>query len=90
MRWVGPRPERPEFVSRFLEEIPGYGLRRQVRPGLTGMAQVYGRYHTEAAGKLKCDLAYLRRASPLLDLRLFVRSWLNTAKARWDATEDRS
>lgn len=90
MSWVGPRPERPEFVSRFLEEIPGYGLRHQVRPGLTGMAQVYGRYHTDAAGKLKYDLAYLRRASPLLDIRLFVRSWLNTARARWDATEDRS
>ncbi|MBE9565840.1 MAG: sugar transferase [Proteobacteria bacterium] len=90
MSWVGPRPERPEFVSRFLEEIPGYGMRYQIRPGLTGMAQVRGRYHTKAAGKLKYDLAYLRQASPLLDFRLFVKSLLNTATARWDATETRT
>jgi lipopolysaccharide/colanic/teichoic acid biosynthesis glycosyltransferase len=88
MSWVGPRPERPEFVSQFLQEIPGYGLRHGVRPGLTGMAQVYGGYHTEAAGKLEYDLAYLRCASPLLDFRLFVKSWLNTATARWGPTED--
>jgi lipopolysaccharide/colanic/teichoic acid biosynthesis glycosyltransferase len=88
MSWVGPRPERPEFVNRFLQEIPGYGLRHGVRPGLTGMAQVYGRYHTEAAGKLRYDLAYLRCASPLLDFRLFVKSWLKTATARWGTTEE--
>ncbi len=90
MSWVGPRPERPEFVTRFVEEIPYYALRHQIRPGLTGMAQVYGRYRTEAAGKLKYDLAYLQTASPLLDLRLFGRSWVNTAKARWDAAGDSS
>ncbi len=86
MSWVGPRPERPEFVQRFLREIPGYHLRHQVRPGLTGVAQVYGRYHTEAAEKLKYDFYYLRHRSLWLDFRLFVMSWLITSRARWDST----
>jgi lipopolysaccharide/colanic/teichoic acid biosynthesis glycosyltransferase len=86
MSWVGPRPERPEFVRRFLREIPGYHLRHQVRPGLTGAAQVYGRYHTEAAQKLRYDLYYLRHRGLWLDLRLFLMSWRITFRARWDST----
>jgi lipopolysaccharide/colanic/teichoic acid biosynthesis glycosyltransferase len=89
MSWVGPRAERPEFVGRFLREIPGYGLRHQVRPGLTGAAQVYGRYYTDAATKLKYDLHYLHNRSLRLDFRLFVTSWLITAKGRWDAAAKR-
>ncbi len=89
MSWVGPRPERPEFVRQFLAEIPGYGRRHDIRPGLTGMAQVYGRYYTDAADKLKYDLYYLENRSLLLDFRLFVKSWLITAKARWDSAAER-
>lgn len=89
MSWVGPRPERPEFVREYLRLIPGYGQRHQVRPGLTGMAQVHGRYHTDPAEKLVYDLYYLRHRSLSLDLRLFVRSWLITLKARWNAPDAR-
>ncbi len=88
MSWVGPRPERPEFVRRFLAEIPGYGRRHDICPGLTGTAQVYGRYYTDAADKLKYDLYYLGNRSLLLDFRLFVKSWLITAKARWDSAAE--
>ncbi len=88
MSWVGPRPERPEFVREFIRTVPGYGSRHMVRPGLTGVAQVYGRYFTEPNEKLKYDLYYVRHGNLLLDLRLFVKSWLVTAKGRWDATEE--
>jgi len=86
MSWVGPRPERPEFVREFLRGIPDYGLRYQVRPGLTGLAQVYARYYTDAADKLKYDLCYIRNRSLWLDFKLFVRSWLITSKGRWDSS----
>ncbi len=85
MSWVGPRPERPEFVKVFLRDIPGYDQRYLVRPGLTGVAQVYGRYYTEAADKLTYDLYYVRNRSLRLDFRLFVMSWLITFKGRWDS-----
>ena len=88
MGWVGPRPERPEFVERLAEEIPGYQQRHQVRPGLTGMAQVYGRYHTPASEKLKLDLEYISRRGLLLDARLSATSWLITLTGRWDSTEE--
>jgi lipopolysaccharide/colanic/teichoic acid biosynthesis glycosyltransferase len=89
MSWVGPRPERPEFVQQFMVSLPDYPKRHQVRPGLTGMAQVYGRYYSEAAEKLEYDLEYLRRRSLWLDLKLFTVSWVVTFKGRWDAEEKR-
>jgi exopolysaccharide biosynthesis polyprenyl glycosylphosphotransferase len=70
MSFVGPRPERPEFVARYEEEIQGYAGRFKVRPGLTGYAQVNGEYHTSAATKLKYDLAYIYNRSLWLDLRI--------------------
>ncbi len=88
MSWVGPRPERPEFVRELIRKIPGYHRRHSVRPGLTGVAQVYGRYHTDPAEKLKYDLYYIAHRSLLTDFRLFVRSWLITFKAKWDATNE--
>lgn len=89
MSWVGPRPERPEFVRQFLERIPGYHLRHRVRPGLTGVAQVYGRYYTDPADKLKHDLYYLDNRNLWLDFRLFVMSWLITFKGKWDSAAAR-
>ncbi|MFP3942170.1 MAG: sugar transferase, partial [Thermoanaerobaculia bacterium] len=59
MSLVGPRPERPGFVARYLEEIPGYAERFAVAPGLTGLAQVNGEYHSSAQNKLRYDLAYI-------------------------------
>lgn len=85
MSFVGPRPERPELVESFLGRLPDFRLREAVRPGLTGLAQVYGRYYTEPERKLPYDLAYIERRSPWLDLHLFLRSWRITSKASWDS-----
>jgi exopolysaccharide biosynthesis polyprenyl glycosylphosphotransferase len=70
MSFVGPRPERPEFVQQFEREIHGYAERFKVRPGLTGYAQVNGEYHTSPATKLKYDLAYIYNRSLWLDLKI--------------------
>ncbi|HWZ86633.1 MAG TPA: sugar transferase [Thermoanaerobaculia bacterium] len=74
MSLVGPRPERPEFSSRFAETVPGYGLRHAARPGLTGLAQISGEYTTEPDIKLRYDLAYLNNWSFFLDLAILLRT----------------
>jgi exopolysaccharide biosynthesis polyprenyl glycosylphosphotransferase len=74
MSLVGPRPERPGFVERFLVEVPGYHERFAVRPGLTGLAQVNGEYHSTAANKLRYDLAYIANWSFWLDLSILLRT----------------
>ncbi len=74
MSLVGPRPERPAFVAEYLETVPGYRRRFQVRPGLTGLAQVSGGYDASAAEKLRFDLFYCNRQSMLLDLRILIRT----------------
>lgn len=71
MAFVGPRPERPEFVAQLSAVIPYYGLRHLTRPGLTGWAQInygYGSSVEEAKEKLRYDLYYLRNVSVMLDL----------------------
>jgi exopolysaccharide biosynthesis polyprenyl glycosylphosphotransferase len=70
MSFVGPRPERPEFVRTLERDINGYAERFKIRPGLTGYAQVNGEYHTSAATKLKYDLAYIYNRSLWLDFRI--------------------
>lgn len=84
MSLVGPRAERPELHERFVTSIPEFALRLQVRPGLTGMAQVYGHYDSLPEEKLKFDLEYIRTASLFTDLRLIVSSVFNSLLARWD------
>jgi len=74
MSLVGPRPERPGFVLRYLEEVPGYAERFSVAPGLTGLAQVNGEYHSSARNKLRYDLAYIANYSLWLDLSILVRT----------------
>ena len=74
MSLVGPRPERPELVEHFERTIPGYGRRHELPPGLTGLAQIHGRYHTDAEYKLGYDLQYLVNWSPVLDLQIIVRT----------------
>ena len=74
MSIVGPRPERPELHEQFKREIPGYSARTFVRPGLTGLAQVYGSYATEPAVKLQYDLVYIFRYSLGLDLFIILRT----------------
>ena len=74
MSLVGPRPDRPEFVARFSEEIHGYNERHKVKPGITGLAQVRGHYHTDPAIKLKYDLAYIYNYSFLLDILILLET----------------
>ena len=70
MSIVGPRPERPEIAAQYEKEMPAFSLRLQVKAGLTGTAQVYGRYNTEPRDKLKMDLMYINRMSLAEDLNL--------------------
>lgn len=74
MSLVGPRPERPEFTNLLEKEIPGYQRRHSIQPGITGYAQVLGRYDTDAAHKLGYDLQYLVNWSIALDAQLIIRS----------------
>ncbi|MGH3441645.1 MAG: sugar transferase [Nitriliruptorales bacterium] len=81
MSLVGPRPERPELTAQFEELIPGYATRYEIPPGITGLAQVHGRYHTDPEYKLGYDLQYLVNWSPLLDLEILVRTvWVVLAR----------
>jgi exopolysaccharide biosynthesis polyprenyl glycosylphosphotransferase len=74
MSFVGPRPERPEFVRDFLKEVAGYGERHKVKPGITGLAQVRAYYHTRAENKLKYDLAYIYNYSFSMDLLILLET----------------
>ncbi len=77
MAFVGPRPERPEFVESLTKEIPYYGVRHIVRPGLTGWAQIkykYGSTVQDALEKLQYDLFYIKNASIGLDLLIMFQT----------------
>lgn len=72
MSLVGPRPERIEHVEKYTKEIPEFSYRLKVKGGLTGYAQIYGKYNTSAYDKLKLDLMYVQNYSILLDLKLIL------------------
>jgi exopolysaccharide biosynthesis polyprenyl glycosylphosphotransferase len=74
MSLVGPRPERPGFVQQYLREIPGYAERFSIAPGLTGLAQINGEYHSSPRNKLRYDLAYAANWSLWLDLSILLRT----------------
>ncbi|GAA1389615.1 sugar transferase [Luteococcus peritonei] len=74
MSLVGPRPERPFFVQQFTEINPHYPLRHNVRAGVTGYAQVYGKYASDFESKLNFDLLYIKRYSPMLDLKILLQT----------------
>lgn len=74
MNLVGPRPERPEFVSQFRQSVDGYDQRHQVLPGITGLAQLELGYAASAAEKLVLDLAYINDQTLLNDLRILVKT----------------
>jgi exopolysaccharide biosynthesis polyprenyl glycosylphosphotransferase len=81
MSLVGPRPERPELTAEFERQIPGYARRHELPPGLTGLAQIHGRYHTDPEYKLGYDLQYLVNWSPVLDLEILARTvWVVLAR----------
>lgn len=74
MSIVGPRPERPFFVEQYIEEMPEYAYRHNVKPGITGLAQVYGKYNTTPFDKLIYDLMYIQRCSILTDLTIIIQT----------------
>lgn len=95
MSFVGPRPLRPGEVEARgdgrlvpLADIPGYSERHQVRPGLTGLTQVYAPRDISRTSKFRLDRLYMRRAGFWLDLRLILVSFWITARGAWE-TRDR-
>ena len=96
MSLVGPRPEREFFCEQISKQHPEFRLRQGVKPGLTGLAQVFGRYDTDPADKLRYDLMYASQYSLLLDLQiilwtiqavLFPQSWMDKQGDRITALE---
>jgi exopolysaccharide biosynthesis polyprenyl glycosylphosphotransferase len=74
MSIIGPRPERPEFTIQFNQEIPGFFNRLQVKPGLTGWAQVNGGYEMTPSQKLKADMYYINNRNIKLDMMIIVKT----------------
>ena len=75
MSVVGPRPERPEIAEQYYSVMPDFRLRLQVKAGLTGYAQIYGKYNTDPYEKLEFDLMYINEMSILTDLRLMFATF---------------
>ena len=72
MSFVGPRPERPEIAEQYIEDMPEFTYRTKVKAGITGYAQVYGKYNTLPYDKLKLDLYYIENYSLWLDIKLII------------------
>ena len=75
MSIVGPRPERQQYIDEFCQETPEFIYRLKVKAGLTGYAQIYGKYNTAPYDKLKLDLTYIERYSVWLDLKLMLMTF---------------
>lgn len=76
MNIVGPRPERSIFTCEFEKEIPGFMNRLQVKPGLTGLAQINGGYDITPKEKLRYDLEYIENRNLLMDLKIILKTTL--------------
>lgn len=74
MSIVGPRPERKEHVDLYTKEISEFEYRYKVKAGITGLAQIYGKYNTSPMDKLKLDLIYIKKCSFMFDLELIMRT----------------
>ncbi|MBQ1492940.1 MAG: exopolysaccharide biosynthesis polyprenyl glycosylphosphotransferase [Blautia sp.] len=72
MTLVGPRPERPEIAAEYAKDLPAFSQRLKVKAGLTGYAQVYGKYNTTPSDKLKMDLLYISHACLSLDMQIIL------------------
>lgn len=82
MSLVGPRPERPELIHNFKEEIPHYNARHNAKPGITGWAQVKGlRGDTDLTERIKCDLWYLENWNPMLDVQIMMMTFIKRDNA---------
>ena len=75
MSVVGPRPERPEIAEQYYKTMPDFKLRLQVKAGLTGYAQIYGRYNTDPYEKLEFDLLYINNMNMMRDLELIFATF---------------
>lgn len=75
MSFVGPRPERPELIKKYEEMIPEFSCRMKVKGGLTGYAQIYGKYNTTPYDKLKMDMMYIQNYSFWLDIQLILMTF---------------
>jgi lipopolysaccharide/colanic/teichoic acid biosynthesis glycosyltransferase len=96
MSFVGPRALRPGEIEALgdgrlevLENVPGYGERSRVRPGLTGVAQIYAPRDITRRNKFRYDRLYIRRRSFWLDLRLIALSFWITFRGRWEVRTDK-
>ena len=96
MSFVGPRPLRPGEVDVMgdghvvaLKDIRGYEDRHRVRPGLTGLAQIYAPRDLPRAGKFRLDCFYLKRAGFCLDLKLLLLSFWITGRGKWEARDSK-
>jgi lipopolysaccharide/colanic/teichoic acid biosynthesis glycosyltransferase len=77
LSFIGPRPERPEFVSVLEEKIPYYNIRHLIKPGITGWAQInfkYGASIEDTYEKLQYDIFYLKNRSVILDSAIFIKT----------------
>ena len=74
MSLVGPRPEHLEHVRKYCEQVPEFACRLKVKGGLTGYAQIYGKYNTSPYDKLRLDLLYIENYSLLLDVKLILQT----------------
>ncbi len=72
MSFIGPRPERPEIIKQYMEDMPEFAFRMKMKAGLAGYAQVYGKYNTTPYDKLKLDLFYIENYTVRLDLKLML------------------
>lgn len=72
MSFIGPRPERPEIIEKYMEVMPEFAYRMKVKAGLAGFAQVYGKYNTSPYDKLKLDLTYIENYSLWMDVKLML------------------
>ena len=72
MSFIGPRPERPELIERYMKNMPEFAFRTRVKAGLAGYAQIFGKYNTTPYDKLKLDLTYIENYSIWLDLKLML------------------
>ena len=83
MTLVGPRSERPELHNEFLNRIPYFDRRLQVRPGLTGLAQINGSYNLAPKDKLAYDLEYISEMNLILDIKIIIISIWYTVRGKW-------
>lgn len=92
MSFVGPRPERVEHVEEYSKALPEFAYRMRVNGGLTGYAQIYGKYNTSAYDKLRLDLMYIENQSLLLDLKILLLTirTIFTPEATEGFSEERS